>query len=225
MCINVAVSPWVKSRIKLSIIAKRLNCVVVNNGVDTDIFKYSPTRKLHFEGDYDTTILHVTSSFSLDRKDLKGGWMIVQLAKMMPDIRFVVVCLNNQVEEGKLPNNIHLWGAAKSREELASLYSVANVTLMLSKRETYSMVTAESLCCGTPVVGFLAGGPESIAIEKFSAFVEYGDLKAIKASICKIITANIQKTDIEHEAKKVYANSTMLSNYLSIYNSLYKTNQ
>lgn len=80
-CINVAVSPWVKSRIKLSIIAKRLNCVVVNNGVDTDIFKYSPTRKLHFEGDYDTTILHVTSSFSLDRKDLKGGWMIVQLAK------------------------------------------------------------------------------------------------------------------------------------------------
>lgn len=34
----------------------------------------------------------------------------------MPDIRFVVVCLNNQVEEGKLPNNIHLWGAAKAEK-------------------------------------------------------------------------------------------------------------
>ena len=224
-CINVAVSPWVKSRIKLSVIAKRLNCVVVNNGVDTDIFKYKPGGKLHFEGDYDATILHVTSSFSLDRKDPKGGWMIVQLANMLPNIRFVVVCLNNQVKEDELPINIHLWGAAKNREELASLYSAANVTLVLSKRETYSMVTAESLCCGTPVVGFLAGGPESIAIEKFSTFVEYGDLNAIKESICKIIIANIQKADVEREAKKIYANSTMLSNYLSIYNSLYKAEQ
>lgn len=94
-------------------------------------------------------------------------------------------------------------GSCKSREELASLYSVANVTLMLSKRETYSMVTAESLCCGTPVVGFLAGGPESIAIEKFSAFVEYGDLKAIKASICKIITANIQKQILNMKQKGI----------------------
>ena len=112
--------------------------------------------------------------------------MIVQLANMLPNIRFVVVCLNNQVKEDELPINIHLWGAAKNREELASLYSAANVTLVLSKRETYSMVTAESLCCGTPVVGFLAGGPESIAIEKFSTFVEYGDLNAIKEAIGEI---------------------------------------
>ena len=117
-------------------------------------------------------------------------------------------------------------GLQKIREELASLYSAANVTLVLSKRETYSMVTAESLCCGTPVVGFLAGGPESIAIEKFSTFVEYGDLNAIKESICKIIIANIQKGGmLSVKQKKVYANSTMLSNYLSIYNSLYKAEQ
>lgn len=111
-------------------------------------------------------------------------------------------------------------GSCKSREELASLYSVANVTLMLSKRETYSMVTAESLCCGTPVVGFLAGGPESIAIEKFSAFVEYGDLKAIKASICKIITANIQKTFIEFSI-----NSTILFIDAVLFFSLTQSNR
>ena len=41
------------------------------------------------------------------------------------------------------------------------------------------MVTAESLCCGTPVVGFKAGAPEQIAIKEFSEFVEYGDLNFI----------------------------------------------
>lgn len=41
------------------------------------------------------------------------------------------------------------------------------------------MVTAESLCCGTPVVGFKAGAPEQIAIKEFSEFVEYGDLNSL----------------------------------------------
>ena len=38
------------------------------------------------------------------------------------------------------------------------------------------MPVAESLCCGTPVVGFRAGGPESIAIEDHTWFAEYADV-------------------------------------------------
>ena len=218
-CVNVAVSPWVKSRVEQSVIAKRFKCVVVNNGVDTDIFRYNNTG-LNFKGNYDTTILHVTASFSLDRHDLKGGWMIVELATMMPNVRFVVVCMHNHVEESELPGNIQLWGAAKDRAELASLYSAANVTLILSKKETYSMVTAETLCCGTPVVGFKAGGPESIAINKYSSFVEYGDLNAIKDSILHWIDIGVSKKEIERKAHLLYSNDTMLNSYLNIYNSM-----
>ena len=39
------------------------------------------------------------------------------------------------------------------------------LTVLTSKRETYGMACAESLACGTPVVAFLAGGTESIALE------------------------------------------------------------
>jgi len=42
------------------------------------------------------------------------------------------------------------------------------------------MVCAESLSCGTPVVGFQAGAPEIISIKRFSEFVPQGDIDALK---------------------------------------------
>lgn len=66
---------------------------------------------------------------------------------------------------------------------LAAWYSAADAALLTSHRETFSLVTAESLCCGTPVVGFRAGGPESIAPPSCCKFVEYGDLDALEPAL------------------------------------------
>lgn len=43
-----------------------------------------------------------------------------------------------------------------------ALYARADATLMLSRNEAYGRVTLESLMCGTPVVGFRAGGTTEI---------------------------------------------------------------
>ena len=51
------------------------------------------------------------------------------------------------------------------------------------------MMTTESLCCGTPVIEFKAGGPESIALESFSSFVEYGDIDVLEREL-RIVLKN-----------------------------------
>lgn len=219
-CINVAVSPWVKKRIKKSFIAKRFNCVVINNGIDTDIFRYRVNELLKFNGHFKSTVLHVTSSFTQDCNDLKGGWMINELAQMMPNTRFVIVCTHNHVNPNTLPDNVQLWGAAKNVFELVSLYCAADVTLILSKRETFSMVTAESLCCGTPVVGFNAGGPESIAIKEYSSFVDYGNLHCLRDSIYEFSYLHLNKEEISTIAHEKYSKSKMQEMYLELYKSL-----
>ena len=56
----------------------------------------------------------------------------------------------------------------EDQSELAAFYSLADVTLLTSEKETFSMVCAESLCCGTPVVGFQAGAPEGISLPAVS---------------------------------------------------------
>ena len=45
------------------------------------------------------------------------------------------------------------------------------------------MVCVESLACGTPVVGFEAGGPESVFAGDFVKFVENGDVEALEKAV------------------------------------------
>ena len=112
----------------------------------------------------------------------KGGWYFVELAKRMPQYQFCIVA-STYSDIDNLPLIILFWGRTNGQKELAELYNRADVTVLTSRRETFSMVTAESLCCGTPIVGFKAGGPESIAIPTYSEFVDQGDLDAL----CRVV--------------------------------------
>ena len=163
-------------------------------------------------------VLYVTPSFSLDRNHNKGGWYVIELAKMMPDVNFVII--GNKDSYTDLPENIVNIGRVESKAKLAEFYSVADLTLIPSKRETFSMIAAESLCCGTPVVGFKAGGPETIAIDEFSRFVDYGNIELLKSSLEEFLNKNFSKENIEKISKEKYDKSVMFDDYLEVYKDL-----
>ena len=110
------------------------------------------------------------------------------------------------------------WGRAKNQKELVGLYSAADVTVITSKRETFSMVCAESLCCGTPIIGFKAGAPEMISLPQYSKFVEYGNINALKENIENAYFG--EKKEIEETAKKKYSQGEMVSQYMKIYTDM-----
>ena len=155
----------------------------------------------------------------MEETDIKGGRYLPKIAAALPDYKFIVVAnrISGSVSVGLLPENVQLWGQAKTQSELAQLYSEVDITLLLSKRETFSMVTAESLCCGTPVVGFKAGGPESIALKDFSEFVDYGDINGIIAHIADI--ADYDARSISESAIEEYSQSTMANLFYNLYQS------
>ena len=84
------------------------------------------------------------------------------------------------------------------------------------------MVTAESLCCGTPIVGFKAGGPESIAINEYSDFVEYGNLEQFESSVRKFIGSEINKQLLSNIAREKFSKEAMTNGYLKVYTQLLK---
>ncbi|MDD3189669.1 MAG: glycosyltransferase [Fermentimonas sp.] len=213
----VSVSPWLMDRAKASPIFKDKRHCVVMNGLNDSVFYPRIADTLHGKyalGDK-KIVFHASPAFTDQNGDLKGGFHLIEIAKLLPEFVFVVAGPYHLSSE--VPDNVILLGMIKDQNELASYYSEADVTLLVSQKETFSMVTAESLCCGTPVVGFKAGGPESIAIPAYSEFVEYGNYEQVIAAVKKHIETKVDPI----VCKNKYAMRVMTEKYVRIYNELH----
>jgi len=216
--IVVSVSPWLQERAQRSPILSSLKHKTVLNGVNTDIFKLQDCRPLKRDlGILDEKILlHVTANFT---NEIKGGKYIIELAECYKDkkIKFILIGNNYKL---KLPNNIIDIGRVENQIELAQFYNLADLTILTSKKETFSMICAESLCCGTPIVGFKAGAPEMISIPEYSEFVEYGNVDLLKTCIEKWLKKEIKNDTIINEAKNRYSKEIMSKQYIKLYKEL-----
>ena len=215
----VAVSPWVQSRIKISPITSHLKTLTIINGINTDLFSFASNQEIKIDDFFDQSdfILHVTSSFSDDINDLKGGVYILELAKRMPSQKFAVIG-NFRISNPEIvPENIKLLGHIGDQLLLAEYYRRAKLTVLSSKRETFGMACAESLCCGTPVVGFKAGGTESIGLDGFCEFTDYGSSEALHQLAVKWLVKSFDRMQISELARKKYSSETMSQDYYSLY--------
>ncbi len=220
--IITAVSPWLAKRARESAIMRHYCVESVVNGLDTSIFHYREASGLIERCQYDKVLLFVTPYFGLENDNNKGGHFLITISKALPNYKFIVVSSKMSNNVHNLPSNVKLWGRAKSQDELAQLYAEADYTLLLSCRETFSMVTAESLCCGTPVFGFKAGGPESIVNKEYAVFVEYGDIHSLINSIINSSDVLYRPSEIASESIKQFNSSQMGENYIQLYDSLLK---
>lgn len=223
--IVVSVSPWLMDRAKRSDILSDKNHTVVFNGLDTNIF-HIYDNSVSIKEKYDLTnekvIFHATPFFSNDKEHIKGGYYVIELAKKLQQENVKIIVAGDYQQDIQVLNNILFLGRTSNQIELAELYSMADVTLLTSKKETFSMVTAESLCCGTPVVGFKAGGPETIALDDFCDFVDYGNINALEAKIIKWIENDYNASNISKSGIEKYQKQQMTYNYLKVYQDLLK---
>ena len=216
--ILVTPSPWLMEKVKLSFLNK-YDVEIINNGLNTEIFKSYDNNILKKEINVKNKkmILHVTPEFSDDINHVKGGYYLIKLAEKLKKQDIIIVVIGNNKCQSKVPDNIIFLGKIEDSELLAKYYSLADLFVLTSKRETFSMTTAESLACGTPVVGFKSGAPEQIAISEYSDFVEFGDVEELYNKI--IIWLNKGKDkNIEKVAKHKYSRQHMAEEYLKLFN-------
>ena len=221
----VSVSPWLEQRAKDSpILEGKQHCTVLN-GMDTGVFCRRETTKLRKEHNLqdEKIIFHATASFDNDPQNIKGGYYVLRLAERLVNDNVKIIVAGNYPENLQVPENVILLGKVMDQNLLAQYYAMADVTVLTSRKETFSMVTAESLCCGTPVVGFEAGAPEMIAIGEFSAFSPWSDLDKLEENVRKILSSYFDREKIAAAAAKKYSKETMCDRYLDIYRSMLDT--
>ena len=214
-----SVSDWLTNRAKKSAVFQHSSAkfITINNGLNLQFFHPIIIDDNPLKNRFDTTrpiILHVTPNFL---HPLKGGQYVINLANKHIDWHFVIVGFNG---DEKLPPNVTAVSRLQNNEELSWYYNIASITLLTSRRETFSMVCAESLACGTPIVGFEAGGPESIFIGNYAKFVEYGNDDALDEAV-KTMLLEKPEVDISYIHDRFSA-ERMAENYRNCYCKLIK---
>lgn len=78
-----------------------------------------------------------------------------------------------------------LFVGAQKGEELARLYSKADVMVFPSKSDTFGLVMIEAMRCGTPVAAFPVTGPKDIVLNGKNGYMS--DDLAMAVNICTLI--------------------------------------
>ena len=155
----VTPSHWLENLVRQSFLGE-YPVEVIYNQINREIFKPAPSAFREIYGlEHKKIILGVASVWS-PRKGLAD---FMALAEMLDEDRRIVL-VGLTVEQAKgLPANILALPRTNSMEELAEIYTAADVYVSPSVEETFGMTAMEALCCGTPAIVYRGTACEEIA--------------------------------------------------------------
>jgi glycosyltransferase involved in cell wall biosynthesis len=216
----VCPSEWLAEKARNSFFSSR-DIRVIHNGVDEMVFRrYEGNAFREKYGLTDKKVILMVASNALSER--KGGMWVLRLAERMRNFMFVLVGTDKAAQ---FDNVIEL-PLVRNREELARIYSESDLFLLCSKKETFSMTCAEALCCGTPIIGFEAGAPETIFKKPYAEFVEYGNLDMLEDRINAFFKTDykMKKNQCEQYGKSEFTQGEMTKRYLDLYTEIMKSN-
>ncbi len=197
----VTPSQWLGSLVKRSFLKEYL-VKVINNGIDLDAFKPTPSdfrKKYDLENKF--IILGVASKWT--RR--KGLEYFIELSKSLTDKEAIVLVGLSEKQMKDLPKNIIGIIRTNSTKELAEIYTASDVFFNPTLEETLGLTNIEAQACGTPVITFNTGGSIETIDNSTGYIVKKGNLQEVKQIIQRM----------KKEGKEKYSNYciTRANNY------------
>ena len=166
----IATSKWIEREAHKSLLSGRTDIRMIYDWVDRKSF--FPRDATAIRNKYDigdsTLILGVATGWGPD----KGQNEMIEVAKAMPDA--IVMLVGNQTTKVEYPDNVKTIAFTDSKDELAELYSAADVFFNPSKQETFGLTSGEALACGTPLVVYNTTACPEFATEYTGVVMEKG---------------------------------------------------
>lgn len=221
----VTVSHWLESIVKDSFL-KNKKLFTIHNGVDLN--KFTPTDSSNVRIKYGIGNYKYVLGVSSVWLPYKGWNDFLQLSSMLPNnVKLVLVGLTQSQLDIVLKRGIIGIKRTENVEELAALYSGAELFLNLSCEETLGMTTIESMACGTPVVVYNATAVPEPVIDNTGWIVEKGDLNGVLNVVDQYL--QLDNTDKDRINKKClewvnveFNKFDRYKEYVSLYDELLK---
>ncbi|RGE98294.1 glycosyltransferase [Catenibacterium sp. AM22-15] len=191
--ILVTPSKWLKKEVEKSYL-KDYPIEVINNGVDTNVFKPTPSNIKQQYGIEDKKVILGVASVWDKRKGLDT---FIELSKELDNQYQIVLIGLNKKQIAQLPTNIVGISRTENVQELVKWYSAADVYFNPTLEDNYPTTNLESIACGTPVITFNTGGsPESAYVDEDKIVTNdiHSIIEAIKrCSLDKVIDVGSKK--------------------------------
>ena len=211
----VTPSKWLANLTKQSFLGK-YPIRVINNGIDLSVFK--PTQS-NFREKYNipvTKIILLGVAFGWGKR--KGLDVFLELAKRLNNEKFQIVLVGTDENVDKqLSNCIISIHRTENQQELAEIYSAADVFVNPTREENYPTVNMEAIACGTPVVTFNTGGSSEILDKNCGCVVDCDDIDALEREIIRIYETQPYVERICVEKAKSFNAKICFEEYVKLY--------
>lgn len=177
----IGVSDWVTNLARESLVLSGAALHrTIHNGINLDVFyprKTDLKRRMGLDGKF------VALGLAMGMSRRKGYYDFEKLAKELPvNVRLVLAGLTAEQIKG-LPEGVIGIERTHDANQLAEIYSMADVFLNPSYEDTFGLVNAEALACGTPVITYRTGGCTEIVDETCGLVVDCGSVEQMCTAI------------------------------------------
>lgn len=180
----VTPSEWLADQVRESFL-KDYPLKVINNGIDLSVFRPVESDFRRKNGVEDKKLVLGVALFWEPKK---GMDVFIELAhRLSDDYRIILVGTNDAVDR-RLPDNVISIHRTQNQQELAEIYTAADVFVNPTREENYPTVNMEALACGTPVITFRTGGSPEILDESCGSVVQCDDTDALEKEIIRVCT-------------------------------------
>ncbi|WP_146548894.1 glycosyltransferase [Rummeliibacillus suwonensis] len=210
-------SKWLANLVKDSFLGA-YPIKVINNGIDLAAFK--PTKsdfRKTFNLEDKFIILGVANVWNAK----KGFDYFIELSKRISLNTVIVLVGLTPKQMEKLPKNIIGIRNTRNVQELAKIYSAADVFVNPTLEEVMGTTNIEALACGIPVITFDAGGCSENLNDQCGIVVEKENMDALNKAI-ETVYNNGKPLYMHHCIKraKLYKKEDRFNEYISTYTNV-----
>lgn len=227
----VTCSNWLAGVARTSSLISQFPINAIPNPIDIDVFsprdKVTERKKRGIRPDA-KIILFGAANINDKRKGIKYLVEALHLLKQSnrdtSDVEVVIFGKNKHFDVTQLPFPVHQLNIITNENELAGIYSIADVFITTSLEDNLPNMVMEAMACGTPIVAFNTGGvPEMIDHLQNGYLADLASAQGIADGISEILyVADTEKLAANARQKVLanYTNDKVANQYIELYRSV-----